>query len=179
METRERLAGGMRVSRAAKGRPGDCVFVEIDSGWRLVHFVGPIAHFDCGLARCRSEYARNRSAARSRCAEEAMLFMQSLAIAHGTVMALDEDAGIARAATTPAADKGRGLTERMRVGSPSTGNWARSVRNSASVSGGQSGATSVPSMPWALRLRSSLQALSSVVSLQLHPVYCTSLIPSG
>ena len=35
------------------------------------------------------------------------------------------------------------------MGSPKHGKSAESARNSASVSGGQSGETSVPSMPWA------------------------------
>ena len=45
MKTRERLAGGMRVRRAAKRRPGDRVLVEIDARGRFVHFVGPLARF--------------------------------------------------------------------------------------------------------------------------------------
>jgi hypothetical protein len=50
-------------------------------------------------------------------------------------------------ATTLAAEKGRGLTERIRFGSPQPGNSANSARTSSSVSGGQSGSTSVPFSP--------------------------------
>ena len=61
-----------------------------------------------------------------------MLFEQSLAIAHRAVMALDEDVtdGLSArvAATTPAAENGRGLTERIRVGSPSIGKLGERAR---------------------------------------------------
>jgi hypothetical protein len=51
--------------------------------------------------------------------------------------------------TTLAAEKGRGLTERISIGSVQPGNPASSARTSGSVSGGQSASTIVPSMPCA------------------------------
>jgi hypothetical protein len=49
--------------------------------------------------------------------------------------------------TMLAAESGRGLTVRIRIGSPQPGNWPKSAHTSGSVSGGQSGSTHVPFMP--------------------------------
>jgi hypothetical protein len=52
-------------------------------------------------------------------------------------------------ATTLAAENGRGLTDKISTAWPQPGNSASSARTSFSVSGGQSGLTSVPSNPCA------------------------------
>ena len=92
METRERLASGMRVGRTAEGRPGDCVFVEIDAGRNFVDLVGPFADFDRRFAGRRSEDTRNGRTMREQMRKKAMLLEKPFTIAHGAVMALDEDA---------------------------------------------------------------------------------------
>ena len=172
METRERLPGGMRVGRGAKRRPGDRVLVEIDARGDFVHLVGPVADFDRGFSRGGSKDARDGCAVGEQMREKTMLLEQALAIAHGCVMALDEDVAVSFVATTPAAENGRGLTVRMRSGSPSAGNWARSARTSASVSGGQSGGTSVPSMPWAFAAAVIVFDLCGS-AIRTHPVTST------
>jgi hypothetical protein len=92
---------------------------------------------------------RGTGAPREQMRKEAMLFEQAFAIAHGMVMALDEDvwpfawqhAGRGKWARADG-ENARGLAERGKLG--------EERRNSSSVSGGQSGATSVPSMPCGL-----------------------------
>ena len=91
MKLRERLAGGVRMGRAAEGRPGDRVLIKIDTRRNFVHLVSPFAFFNSRLARGRSLYTRNRHTLRNQMRQKAMLLHQSLAIAHRAVMALDED----------------------------------------------------------------------------------------
>ena len=43
----------------AEGRPGDCIFVEVDALGCFVHFVGPLVDLDGRLARCGGKYARH------------------------------------------------------------------------------------------------------------------------
>ena len=61
-----------------------------------MHFIGPLAALDGGLARSSCEDARHRRAVLSQMLHEAMLFEQSFAVAHRSVMALDEDSSAAR-----------------------------------------------------------------------------------
>ena len=91
METRERLPGGMRVGHGAKRRPGDRFFVEIDARGGFVHLVDRVAEFDRGFSGSGSKDARDGRAVRQQMREKTMLLEQALAIAHGVVMALDED----------------------------------------------------------------------------------------
>ena len=91
MKTRERLPGGMRVGHGAKRRPGDRFFVEIDARGDFVHLVDGVAEFDCGFSGSGSKDARDGRAVRQQMSEETMLLEQAFAIAHGLVMALDED----------------------------------------------------------------------------------------
>ena len=93
METRERLPGGMRVGNGAKRRPGDGFFVEIDARGNFVHLVDRVAEFDRGFSRSGSKDARDRRSVGQQMREKAVLLEQAFAIAHGLMMALDEDFG--------------------------------------------------------------------------------------
>jgi len=68
-------------------------------------------------------------------------------------------------ATTLAAEKGRGLTVRIAVGSPQSGNGLSNVRTSRRVSGGQSGFTSVPSNPCVVAVAVIARVSSAFVGL--------------
>ena len=57
-----------------------------------MHLVGPFAHCDGCFSGRRSKDTRHGHAARPQMREKAVLLEQSFAIAHGAVMALDEDA---------------------------------------------------------------------------------------
>ena len=93
METRERLPGGMRMGRSAKRRPRDSIFVEIDAHGNFVHLVEGVTQRDCGFSRSGSKDARDGRSMHQQMREKTMLLEQALAIAHGMVMALDEDVG--------------------------------------------------------------------------------------
>jgi len=61
-----------------------------------VNFIGPFAALDRRLAQRVREDAWDSRAVCSKMFDKAMLFAQSIAVTHSPVMALDEDAAIAR-----------------------------------------------------------------------------------
>jgi hypothetical protein len=61
-----------------------------------MHLIGPFAALDCRLARRGRKDAWHRRAASPQMAHEAVLFEQPFAVAHRSVMALDEHALAAR-----------------------------------------------------------------------------------
>ena len=94
MKTREGLARGMRMGYAAEGCPGDCVLVKIDTRRNFVDLVYPFAECDCGFSQPGCEQAWHRCTVGVQMREKAVLLKQAPAIAHRTVMAFDEDAGV-------------------------------------------------------------------------------------
>ena len=123
MQQREHRACGVRVCGTAHGRPGEGVFVKVDALRNLVDLVGPLACLDGRFAGRGSDDTRDQRDMGAKMSEETMLLEEAFAIAHRTVVAFDKDAltvsVLVRVATTLAAENGRGLRERMCVGSPS------------------------------------------------------------
>jgi hypothetical protein len=59
-----------------------------------VHFVGPLAYFDRRLAGGGRKHARHLRSRIVQVDKEAMFLKQAFGIAHGAVMALDEESAI-------------------------------------------------------------------------------------
>ena len=114
MQARERRAGRVRMSgrcetASRRSRPHRDRCPAESRGPRR-----SIRRFDGGLAGCGSEDTRNRRAVRKQMREESMLLEQAFAIAHGAVMALDEDALIRSVFAAHGHDAGRGKWARAR-----------------------------------------------------------------
>ena len=86
----------MRMASAAEWRPGGSVFVKVDTRRNLVYLIGPVAGFDSRFASFGGKNARNSRAMREQMGQKPVLLEETFAIAHRSVMALDEDAGASR-----------------------------------------------------------------------------------
>ncbi len=91
MQPCQRLARGVRMRRSAERRPGDRVFIKVHALGRIMHLVGPLAHFDCSLAGRGGKNARHLRSSPDQMMQKTMFLQQSLPVAHRAMMAFDED----------------------------------------------------------------------------------------
>src|ERR1700677_3060096 len=78
------------MSDGAEWGPGKRISIKVCALGRFMHLIRPLAAFDCGLAVCVRADMRHRCSVRVQVLQEAMLFQQSLSIAHAPTMPLDE-----------------------------------------------------------------------------------------
>src|SRR5512146_199523 len=91
MQPRQSLPGGIGMLCRTKGRPRNGIFVEINALWDLVYLVRPLTDFNCGVASRRCNYPGHACPCMQQMRHKGMLFMQAIAVAHSSMMALYED----------------------------------------------------------------------------------------
>jgi len=90
----EELAGGAGVFSGTERRPGDGVFVEVDSGGEVVDFVSPVAEFQSRVAGAGGEDGGHVDAAVPQVVDKAVFFREAGSVADGDGVSLDENAAL-------------------------------------------------------------------------------------